>query len=36
MHAETVRRRFERSLLECWYKLDYYAKRVDETCEKAV
>lgn len=25
MHAETVRRRFERAILELWYKLDYFA-----------
>ena len=25
LHAQTVRRRFERAILELWYKLDYFA-----------
>ena len=36
MHADTVRRRFEGALLVLWYKLDYYANRVDEACEIAL
>tara|TARA_R100001163_G_scaffold5358_1_gene6493 strand:+ start:504 stop:968 length:465 start_codon:yes stop_codon:yes gene_type:complete len=35
LHADTVRRRFERALLECWLKLDYWANCVDEPCEIA-
>jgi len=33
LHAQTVRRRFERAILELWYKLDYFASRVDDARE---
>ena len=30
LHAQTVRRRFERAILELWYKLGHYASDVDD------
>ena len=35
LHAQTVRRRFERAILELWYKLEYFASRVDDAREIA-
>ena len=35
LHAQTVRRRFERAILEPWYKLDYFASGVDDAREIA-